>query len=574
MPNENHKNIKTVGLALIIVIACLLVYLKAAPGGFVWDDIMLVRDNPYVRRIENVGLLFSNEYFAAFRELSYRPVCTLTYLIDYQLWGPKPGGHVTNIGLHALNALLLFILVLRLYGRRLPAFGAAGLFALHPVQTEAVAGITFREDLLCLLFVLATMHFYLSWRRVGGRWKIPMAASFLLAVLSKETAVVLPAVIVVMELVPPFSTGEKRPGWSGAGALWVCAGAYVAARFLLFRGPAEQVIYHGGGWQTAKLSLAALHRYLELIELKFGQCVLYPSETIMNFDNVSWFLAGLHAVLFIVWLLFFRKSVATWGLAWFFLFLLPVSNIVPIAVVMADRYLYIPLAGLATAGALAAERIVAGGADNPSRARRNACLVVMLLVMAVLFVKSQNRCLVWLDERALWQSAAACAPDSAYAHNNLGKAYYDNVFPNFALAESELRKAIGLASKTPMEKDRYKILPRAHANLGIVYARTKRLGEARREFEASLSLWPGNPNALMNLGVLNMEEGKNEAAIENFERALQIEPGNVRARVYLAILYLETGRAEDAKRECEKILDRHPGHPGALRVQKAIKQTE
>ncbi|MFH1539895.1 MAG: glycosyltransferase family 39 protein, partial [bacterium] len=432
MPHTTREKLKTAGFALIIVLASALVYLKAAPGDFVWDDAMLVRDNLYVRRIENVKLLFSKEYFAAFRELSYRPVCTLTYLIDYQLWGSKPGGHITNVGLHMLNSLLLFLLVLRVYGRGRPAFGAAGLFALHPIQTEAVAGITFREDLLCMLFVLAAVHFYLSWRREGGRWMIPMALSFILAVLSKETAVVLPAAVTVMELAPPFSKDEKRPGWRGAGALWALAGVYLALRFLVFRGPAEQVVYHGGGLlETAKLSLAALQCYLELVELKFNQCIIYPTEAITNFNAASWALAGLHAILFAAWLIFFRRSRLTWGLAWFFLFLLPVSNIIPIAVVMADRYLYIPLAGLAAAAALLVEKIVAGGADSPGRIRANAYLIIMLLAMLALFTRSQSRCLVWLDERSLWQSATACAPGSAYAHNNLGKAYYDHLLPEF-----------------------------------------------------------------------------------------------------------------------------------------------
>lgn len=572
MPHSSRENLKTIGFAVIITLAVALVYLKAAPGGFVWDDVPLVRDNLYVRRIENVKLLFSKKYFAAFNELSYRPVCTLTYLIDYQIWGAEPGGHITNTVLHLLNSLLLYFFVLRLYGRHRAAFGAAGLFALHPVQTEAVAGITFREDLLCLLFVLAAAHFYLSWREGGGRWKIPMLVSFALALLSKETAVVLPAAIVAMELSPPLSTRVRRAGWSGAAALWVCAGAYLALRFFVFKGPSE-VYPGGGGWETAKLSLAAFQRYLELIELKFHQCVIYPPEAILNFDAPSWALAGVHAVLIAACLIFFKRSAAAWGMAWFILFLLPVSNIVPIAVVMADRYLYIPLAGLATAFALIVERIVEGGAEKPRPARAIAYLAAMLLLMFVFFTRAQNRCYVWLDEVNLWQSAASCAPGSAYAHNNLGKAFYDQLNPRYGLAERELQKAVALASRTPLERDRYRVLPRAHANLGIVYALTGRPDAARSALDESLSLWPGNPNALLNRGVLNMTEGRFGEAVGDFETALRAEPGNAQARVYLAILYLEFGRVEDAMRECETVLRIHPEHPGAMRVMRAIEET-
>ncbi|MEW6201395.1 MAG: glycosyltransferase family 39 protein, partial [bacterium] len=328
---------------MLCAAACLLaalVYLNTIPGDFLWDDLMLVRDNPYIKHPAHLHHLVQKSYYSVFRELTYRPVCTLTYFVDFALWGLNPRGfHITNIVFHFLNVLLLFIFARRLSGRYDAAFVAAVLFAVHPAHSEAVAGITFREDILCLLFVLLSLNFYLSARREKfTEWKriVFSLVCFFLAVFSKETAVVLPAVVLMIELcVPPASGGKGRRLYV-ISVYAAAAVMYLVFRLFLFRNPSEHWVYHGRSFiQTMNLAASALLQYFKLLIFPVKQCVQYmPSD-------ISYGIWGcLFAIflLFLVLLLYFKFRDALFGLVWFLLFLLPVSNIIPIGVIMAERY--------------------------------------------------------------------------------------------------------------------------------------------------------------------------------------------------------------------------------------------
>lgn len=564
MTNDaRRERILSISAAIIIAAATVWAFLPSLRGEFVWDDLMLIRDNPAFSAAGAGRFLFSSDYFSAFRELSWRPVCTLSFLIDYRIWGMNPAGfHAVNIAIHVLNAMLLYLLALRTGGRLASAVAAALLFALHPIQVEAVAGITFREDLLCLFFALAAANLHLT-NGSHARWAA--SAAFVMALLSKETAIALPAALFVMEFAPPLSSGARRAVLRTA-PYWVLAAVYAALRFTVFRSPAEAVVYHDGGiLRTLELAASALARYGELLVFEMRQCVLYPADTVALSGNASAAVIA-SVVASAALILVFRRSSRAWGAAWFILFLLPVSNIIPIAVLMADRYLYVPLAGLAVLfGALFnANSLNSGTVGLSERFRQAAFVAVAAAIVIFLLNQSRLRCEIWSSETSLWTSAVECAPESAYAHNNLGKALYIGVKPDLPRAEVELKKAIALAERTPLEEDRYRVLPRAMVNLGIVYATGGRRDDARREFESAVAIWPENANAWFNLGALEMESGDTGAAARAFERGLVLNGGNVTVRLILARVYFIRNEYADAAKHCMEILKIHPGHPIAV----------
>ena len=153
--SARRLQIKPIFAVLGLIILSFAAYLNTLPNTFVFDDIYVISGNYFIRDWKNFWGLFTSKYFAASGELSYRPVVTLSYFVDYSLWHLNPMGyHLTNIILHTLNSTILFFLVQRMVRNTPLAFLASLFFACHPVLSEAVNAISYREDLLCCYFLL------------------------------------------------------------------------------------------------------------------------------------------------------------------------------------------------------------------------------------------------------------------------------------------------------------------------------------------------------------------------------------------------------------------------------------
>src|SRR3990170_2225709 len=183
---------------LILVIVCLsqFVYLNSLSNQFVYDDEFTIVTNYFVKTWNNFPLLFNSDYFKLSGELSYRPVVTLSYFIDYSLWKLNPFGfHLTNTLLHTLNSVLLFFLLKRIFNCRTTSFIATLIFLCHPVHSEAVNAISYREDLLAATFFIAAFLLYVKTSK-GNRSFSPAyfasVACYLSGVFSKEMAITLP----------------------------------------------------------------------------------------------------------------------------------------------------------------------------------------------------------------------------------------------------------------------------------------------------------------------------------------------------------------------------------------------
>src|SRR3984957_2002658 len=185
-------------------------YLNTLSNAFVYDDIPQLVDNPYVHSFRYLGKIFGSTVwsFQGAQGVTnyYRPLMSFAYVICYHFFGPIAFGfHLVNLVFHAGVVLLLFALTERLFGDRLLALSAAGLFALHPIHTESVAWIAGLPDLELGFFFLLTFLCYLRLEREdparGASWKscAPMLVTYVLALLSKEQALVLPALAAAYE---------------------------------------------------------------------------------------------------------------------------------------------------------------------------------------------------------------------------------------------------------------------------------------------------------------------------------------------------------------------------------------
>jgi len=544
---------------LLIFIAIYLAYSKTLDNPFFWDDTYLITDNYFIHDLSNIKNIFNQSYFNQPIEISYRPVTTLSFFADYALWGEYTGGyHGTNLVLHFLNCLIVLALIARLTRFWLGA-GTALLFALHPVQTEAINMVTFREDLLCMALMGSALLLYIKYRDRGGPGTIALAVIlYLLALFSKETAVMFPAVILGYEYIFRQDS-PKRTAWINTLVFAVPAVFYLAMRFGPMRGPQETLIYHGNSFYTTMiLAVQATGRYINLLLWPFQQCADY----IFN-ENPSWLDTETLAAIFIIlgaiafcMLLLTRRRGAMFGVLWFVAFILPVSNIIPIGVVMAERYLYIPSAGFFIAFSFVLYHFFIAE-DRPTQGLTAPMMGVLLAVMiAVSGYLTYQRNNVWETPVAFWEDTCDCAPYSARAAINLGLAYLDQ--DRLDESGKTLIRAVRIASRGTLTDIRYGSLYRGLTNLGIVAARQGHLKTAAIFLNDAIEVKPDASRPHLNLGKVYLQMGRIQSAEKELKLGLTYEPGQIAARMELAGIYHLTKRYDDALGQYAEVLNRDP----------------
>lgn len=408
---------------LILVAAVGVSYANAFRGVFQFDDHNVIVGNPSVHSL------------AAFlRDLpaGIRPVLKLTYLVNWTAGGGLFGFHLVNISLHAANTLLVFLLARRMTGGKeapgVPAWGtvpflAALLFAVHPVQTEAVTYLSGRSMSLMAFFYLAGLLSYVRGSTDGRGWTYVVSpVLFVLAVLSKETAVTLPVALLLWE--GAFGGGKRslREIVRRQAVHWALLLSMAAAAALhpLYR----ELILYGFGARSAPENLLAqgngivylLSRLIRVDRLNIDPDLPVPDSWTFDLAGRAAFLAGL-MILGVSNLR--RRPVAGFGLLWFFLQLMPTNSVVPRLDVANERHLYLASWGIflvAGAGAEWAQATLSGA----GRRVRAGWFVAAALLLAFTVLRNE----VYRSEAALWEETALRSPGKARVHNNLGYSYY------------------------------------------------------------------------------------------------------------------------------------------------------
>ncbi len=393
--------------ALLLGLAALLAYAASLGAAFQFDDYNVIVQNPAV-----------HGWGALAEELSrgLRPVLKLSYTLSWTLGGGEPHAfHAFNVVVHALNAVLLYFIGLRLAARWRPGLEnavlfAALVFALHPVQTEAVTYASGRSVSLAACFCLGALLVYL---RSGPLWA--SLGLFALACGTRETALILPALLLLLEL-----TSSPRPGWKALlkrqGAHWVLAAAFAAAA--LVHGRYSQFFATAFAERSiADNLLSQVQAVGYLVSRLFLPHRLNIDPALPALDTWGAALAlqaialGGLAVLGII--SFRRRPWIGFGIFWFFLHLAPTNSFVPRLDVANERQLYLALWGLVFALAIQLSML-----QWPPIAARGAAVALL----ALLTVFNVARQLDYRSEVALWEAAVREAPWNPRAYNNLGYA--------------------------------------------------------------------------------------------------------------------------------------------------------
>lgn len=561
-------------IAAAAAVAAAAIHAGALNNGFTFDDPYIVVESPLVTE-GSLWKAVSSHYWAGSETTGnlWRPLPVATYWLSWRLFGPGPFSfHLVNLLLHAMTCLLVAALALRLCSRAegggpAAALASALLFAAHPVHTEAVVSVVGRAELLATLMVLA------AWLWRHRPW--PAAGLFGLALLSKENAIVLPALLAVEDFFARGPAGRPRLAealrWARLHAPFFAVAAIWALLRLMVVVDPETVEGPFLGAPAAHRVLTAvsvLGRYLWLMIVPLNLSADYSYDQIPRVTSIAdaGFLAGLLVTLSGAALaLGCRRRLPAFaaGLCVFFVALLPVSNLpFGIGVIMAERLLYLPSFGLCLAAgvALAAGlRALSALKEASERRLALAALSVVLVPCAAFGARSAARTADWYDQLTLFEATARTSPRSALAQVNLGSVY--QALGRTAEAEQAYRRSIVIAP------DR----PGPHYNLATLLEAQGRSDEAIAAYQEAVRIDPGDVRALNNLGRALVGAGRSTEAIPWLETAARINPSSPTPSVNLAAALLHAGDLRRAEAVIRRVLAAHPSDAAANRVMEGIR---
>lgn len=600
---------RTAWLLSVPLALAALAYARVLHGEFLLDDFPSILDSPAVKDLP--GTLRA---FPAALLHSGRPVVDLTFALDYARGRLDPFGfHVVNLAIHLCVVGLVFVFtraVLRLGGAHAPdaiAVGVAGLFALHPIETQAVSYVVQRAESLASGFYLAALLLLLAAER-RGRSRIGVAAyaaavlAFVLGMGTKAIVATLPAAYLLLAAVVP-GPGARRggPGWGSRAAMLAPLVALDAWLSLSTLGSIAGQPHAGfsveglppGTYLLTQLRVVAT--YLRLLAAPVGQSgywVIRPSRGLLEPAVLGSglllvaLLAG--AVALFAWARGRGDEsggagrVAAFGVAWFFLLLTPTSSFVPLADLLVEHRVYLASWGVFAAVAVGAERLWARvvGPGRQAWAATAVCAVWGVLALAL-----HARNAVWESRLAFWTDAVAKAPLAQRPHLNLAYALWDRGQPELAIEEYRLALAHGGRAAPADEAfilnnlgvallsagrgaEAVEALERASAlaprdpsplaNLALAMARRDDLAAAEAYATRALALDPRHGGALVVLGGVRLARGDAAGAVEAFERAVRLDPDDAERWLDLGVAQERLGHVSEACAAWRQVL-RIPG---------------
>ena len=554
-------------------------YSNSFHGALVFDNAGIIAEDPRIREAtpQNLESILHGGYWQASNVAGlYRPFTNLSYLLNYAVLGngPNPPGyHVVNLVLHEVNVALVYALGILIFGEAAPALALAAIWGLHPVLTESVTNIVGRADLLAAFGVLAGLLCYAKSASAAGRgriaWLVGLTFSQTVGLFSKESAAVLPGIMLLYDLTRPGrATWRRRAPAYAAVALVFAAFLYlrVGSKVHMLIDPVVNPLVSAGFWTARLTAVKVIGKFLWLFlwpaylsaDYSFNAIPVFGWQA-TNWEDLKTLIAlvaCLGAAVFAVLL------AARWRrtgkplfffLVFFFAALAPVSNaIILIGAIMAERFLYLPSVGLAGC-------VVAAVYTLRQHSLKRPVAVALGIVCLALAARTYARNFDWEDDRSIWSSAVNAYPESARPHNNLGAALWETpgrlpeaiaeyqtalrIEPDFVGAHINLGNALlRMPGYSPEAIAEYQTALRirpddvdAHYNLANALAEMPgQLPEAIAEYQAALRIRPDHVSAHNNLGnALVGIPGRLPEAIAEYQAALRIAPDDVDAHYNL-----------------------------------------
>jgi tetratricopeptide (TPR) repeat protein len=563
-----------VGVCVFLVGAIWVVFGQTLGHGFVnFDDDIYVYQNPVVLK----GLTFQGISHVFTHRMCdfYHPLTMVSFMLDAQAYGLKAGGyHLTNILLHGMTAILLFLVLRQMMmdlgadkrvgaaatqvGALWPSAFVAAVFAIHPLRVESVAWVTERKDVLSGLFFVLTLGAYVRYTRNPFSLVRYLKIIFLFALglLSKPSLVTLPFLLLLLDYWPldrmqpaaPRSTFKVlRPLIIEKIPLFVLSTASCVATILTqlsSLAPVKELpLFHRTGYAAASYVV-----YLGQMFYPGDLAVVYPfPQKGLPLPEVVLALALLAGISVVVLALRQRHPYLVVGWLWYLGMLVPMIGMVHVgSVARADRFTYLAQIGVYILLTWTAIELTASW-----RSRRWVLGGGALVVLAVLIACARDQTAYWRDSESLWTHTLACTSGNSVAHYNLGGIF---------LQQGRMDEAIAQYQKT------LEIKPdddEAYNNLGNVFLQQGRMDEAISCYQKALEINPSHAKALNNLGDAFRQQGRMDEAIAQFQKALAINPGYAEVHNNLGSAFRQQGRMDEAIAQFQKALAINPDYAEA-----------
>jgi protein O-mannosyl-transferase len=582
---------RTAVVSLVLVAATLLLYAPASHNGFVnFDDDAYILRNPHVRAgVTWPTIVWS---FTHFEQANWHPLTWISHALDCQLFGLNPSGHhLTNVLLHALNVVLLFLVLQGATGSTSRSFAVAALFAFHPANVESVAWIAERKNVLSMFFFLLALLAYVRYAKHRGiATYMAVFVMFLLALMSKPQVITFPCLIMLWDYWPlgriakfsparmdvkQFSvaklTAEKIP-------LLVLAAASAVVTVMAQRaGYAMLSASDYGLLNRAETALTSYVRYLGMLVWPSRLAVFYPHREglfpVWQVIAASFLLVLLTAIAFVQSR---KRPYLLVGWLWFLGAMFPMIGIVQVGgQALADRYAYIPFIALFAALVWLVGDWAAGKPD-----RNKIAAFAAAIVLIAFGVITRRQIGYWHDSESLWTRALDVTQDNFVAHTNLAtvleqQGRIDEAMPHvkaaLAIRPDDVPASLSLATYEQQHGEftdamrRYEIVLQrspdpemrftAYSNLGAAYRELGEYEKAKLCYQGALGAVPGRASAMVGLGIVAEHLGDFAEATRQFSAVANIEPNDV-IYLLLADALNHSGREEDAQiaiRNAEKI---------------------
>ncbi len=550
-------------IALLLALVTLVVYLPVVHCDFVnFDDQTYVVENHQVQAgLSWPGIAWA---FTTFRAANWHPLTWLSHMTDCTLFGLNPAAHhLVNVVIHAANAALLFLLLLRLTGSLWPCAWIAALFAWHPLHVESVAWIAERKDVLSTFFALLALLGYADYAMANQRRGYWLAwFCFCLSLMAKPMYVTLPFLMLLLDVWPLERVSPDRfdrRAWTRLAGeklpflLPVIADSivtYLAQR----NGAAVMTLAQLSLGVRLQIALIAYGRYLLDTVWPLHLAVLYPLPNHFSWIHKAAVVATgfLLLVSWSAWRIRTRHPHFIIGWLWFLGTLVPVIGLVKVgSMAFADRYTYFPLVGIFLAIAFGARDLAV---QYPSLKKAIATAAILCLPACIALTENQIR--FWHNSETLFAHTVAVTSDNPNALVNLGAALEmsghlpdalaryqaaahladDNVNAHFNIANVLVK--LGRVTEALPEFHRAITLDPTTANLhnglGLALADLNRFNEATNEFAMAARLDPENPWPHVETARVLLKLGRDAGAIDELRTALRIEPDNFQILVQAA----------------------------------------
>lgn len=535
-------------------------YANTIEHDYVLEDKVVITENDYITEgFEGIGKIISHNTYQAFlddhdkeqQEINgqYRPLSVITFAIEYEYFEFNPKvGHFINVLLYALTAILLLITLQRMFYKRLDPkdvylmpFIATLVFICHPVHTEVVANIKERDELLSFFFIISTIYFLLLGADkkpvIKGLLIFPIMISFLLALLAKETAIVL--VLVIPLVLYCFTNLRKREFILLAIPFWIFLYGFIQIQEFFSIDDLNNEVLNPLQFPLAGASLVekystiiySLGKYLQILliphplshDYSFNQLTI---KTWYNWQVIVSALLFLIGTATSIYSIIKKRSIMGFGFLFFISTLIALSLIsdllYPTSSLVIERFLYLPSLGFAIGFTFLlhsiAMRFISSHQDKGLWIFKVIGYVVLGLC-TIYVAKTVTRNQIWKDNFTLYKHDVQHSPNSAKLQNNLG-------FEYLALAELEKEKKDSVKEKEYLEK-------------------------ALVHLEKAVKIYPKYETAWVSLGRTQLGLNDDEKAIMCYKKALEIDKRCVEAYEHIGKMNLVKGNYEEARHDIE-----------------------